>query len=386
MKKITWLLALLGIFAVGFVGFNIFFHAEEADESASKQATQTSETKTTTKSEKKDPINEMIDEMSLEEKVGQLFLARVPEVNQIEDLQTYHLGGYLLFSRDVDGETADSLTAKIQSYQDASEIPLLIASDEEGGTVTRLSQNPNLVTNYFQSPQTLYAQGGLDAITQDIETKAEILQSYGIQTGLFPDADVSTDPYSFIYDRTIGLDAQGTSDYVAAVVKALDENNLGSTLKHFPGYGDNRDSHVEIVTDNRSLEELRNNDFLPFEAGIEAGADSILVSHNIVTSIDATAPASISKPIHDILRDELNFDGVIMTDDMDMAGLANFTTQEEAGLEALQAGNDLILSSSYAQQIPYILTAIENGEYSEKKLDQSVYRVLAWKEKLGLLA
>lgn len=110
-----------------------------------------------------------------------------------------------------------------------------------------------------------------------------------------------------------------------------------------------------------------------------------MISHNIVTSIDDTVPASISKPVHDVLRNELGFQGVIMTDDMDMAGLANFISQEEAGLEALIAGNDMILSSSFQEQIPYVLQGIEQGAYSEADLNQSVYRVLKMKNDLGLL-
>lgn len=332
-----------------------------------------------------DDIDKLIDQMTLEEKVGQLFFVRVPEVNQIEDIKQYHLGGYVLFGRDTENETADSLKAKIKSYQSATDIPLLIGADEEGGTVTRISRNPNLAPAPFLSPQALYAQGGWKAIEQDIGQKAALFHDYGIHTGLFPVADVATDPQSFIYDRTIGLDAQQTSEFVRLSVTALDKNQVGSTLKHFPGYGNNRDSHTEIVTDNRSIEELRANDFLPFEAGIKAGADSILISHNIVASVDPNAPASISKEVHAILRNELNFNGVIMTDDMDMAGLANFISQEEAGLRALQAGNDLIMSSSYQLQIPYLLQAIKVGEYEEDQLDTSVKRILLWKQKLGLI-
>lgn len=181
------------------------------------------------------------------------------------------------------------------------------------------------------------------------------------------------------------MDAKGTSEYVKNVVETLNEAQSGSTLKHFPGYGDNRDSHVEIVEDDRSLDELRENDFLPFEAGIKAGADSVLVSHNIVNSIDPNAPASISPEVHKILREELNFDGVVMTDDMDMAGLADFISQEDAGLEALKAGNDMVMSSSYQSQIPAVIQAVEDGDYAEEELDASVERVLAWKEDLGIL-
>lgn len=335
--------------------------------------------------EQEKKINDLMKSMSLEEKVGQLFLARVPIEAQQESLQEYHLGGYLLFGRDMENETPNSLKEKISSYQEVSKIPLFIASDEEGGTVSRLSGGNGLVTEPFKSPMEIYQEAGLTGIRSDIQQKSAVLRSYGIQVGLFPDADVATDPEAFIYDRTIGVDAEKTSEYVKASVEALKKQQIASTLKHFPGYGDNRDSHVEIVYDTRSLETLRGNDFLPFKAGIAAGTDSIMVSHNIVTSIDDTMPASISQPVHDLLRNELGFQGVIMTDDMDMAGLADFITQEEAGLAALKSGNDLILSSSFQVQIPYVIQAIEQGSYSEEALNQSVYRVLKMKSDLGLL-
>lgn len=330
-------------------------------------------------------INDLMASMSVEEKVGQLFLARVPEAEQLEMIQDYHLGGYLLFGRDVENETPESLKAKIVSYQSASELPLFIASDEEGGTVSRLSRGTNLVDEAFKSPQEIYQESGWSGIKAEVKQKAEILRSYGIQGGLFPDADVATDPEAFIYDRTLGMDAEQTSRYVKEAVEELKEQKIVSTLKHFPGYGNNRDSHVEIVYDERSLDELRANDFLPFQAGIEAGADSVLVSHNIVTCIDSEVPASISRPVHDMLRNELGFDGVIMTDDMDMAGLAEFISQEEAGIAALKAGNDLILSSSFQTQIPYVLQSISDGTYTEEQLNQSVYRVLKMKMDVGLI-
>ncbi|GAA2939081.1 glycoside hydrolase family 3 N-terminal domain-containing protein [Enterococcus raffinosus] len=332
----------------------------------------------------KEKVENTMKTMTLEEKVGQLFMARVPEQNQIMDIQNYHLGGYLLFDRDMAGKGQADVKQTIASYQEASKTPMFIGSDEEGGTVSRLSRN-QIVSPAFESPQALYQKDGWDGVTKEIDRKAQVFGELGIQLGMFPDADVSTDPQSFIYDRTIGMDAKGTSHYVKLSVEEMKKQKLGSILKHFPGYGNNRDSHVEIVTDNRSMEDLRKNDFLPFEAGIKAWADSIMVSHNIVQAIDGNRPASISKPVHDVIRNELGFKGVIMTDDMDMAGLADFISQEEAGLQALQAGNDMILSSSYSTQIPYILEAIKKGEYSEQQLDQSVERLLTWKVELGLI-
>ena len=357
---------------------------EESRESQETTSFSTSTSvSTSTQEQPEEAITEKIATMSLEEKVGQLFFVRVPESNQIEELQKYHFGGYLLFGRDTENETAERL--KISDYQAASAIPLLIGMDEEGGTVTRISRNPNLTNQRFLSPQQLYAQGGWSAIEEDTATKAEILKAYGINAGLFPVADVSTDPQSFIYDRTIGMDAQGTSAFVERVVHVLQKHHVGSTLKHFPGYGNNRDSHVEIVTDDRPLSALRETDFLPFAAGIKAGADSILVAHTIVNSIDKTVPASISKPVHELLRNELHFKGVIMTDDLDMAGLSEFIPQKEAALQALQAGNDLVISSTYQEQIPFVVQAVEDGRYLEADLNASVKRVLLWKEALHLL-
>lgn len=380
-------IAILGILLLVII-MGIYFYrvatssSEDSSETIASTTSESSATVATTESSEEPSI---IEQMTLAEKVGQLFFVRVPEINQLEDIQNYHLGGYVLFGRDVENETSESLVQKIKDFQSVSQIPLLIGADEEGGTVTRISRNPELVATPFASPQAIYAESGWEGIVEDTRAKAQVLNSYGIQTGLFPVADVATDPNAFIYDRTIGLDSTGTSQFVEQVVTTLEEEQSGSTLKHFPGYGNNLDSHVEIVTDDRSLEELRKNDFPPFIAGINAGADSILVSHNIVTSIDPNAPASISPAVHQLLREELHFEGVIMTDDMDMAGLADFISQEEAGLAALQAGNDLVMSSSYQSQIPYVIQAIENGEYSEEQLNQSVARVLAWKQELGLL-
>lgn len=376
MKKKGILMSLVAVLVVVCVGSIWLMRREENTKSASTASSNaTSQTTTSTSEAEENNIEAMIDNMSLEEKVGQLFFVRTPAENQISDIQNYHLGGYVLFGEDMENETKSSLQEKIQSFQDASDIPLLIGSDEEGGTVTRVSNNPELVDQPFKSPQEIYAANGWQGIIDDTKQKAAILDELGINAGLFPDADVSTDEQSFIYDRTIGMDAKGTSKYVKNVVETLKEVKSGSTLKHFPGYGNNRDSHVEIVTDDRPLEELRENDFLPFEAGIKAGADSVLVSHNIVNSIDPDAPASISPAVHKVLREELNFDGVVMTDDMDMAGLADFISQEEAGLEALKAGNDLVMSSSYQIQIPYVIQAVENGDFSEKELDLSLIHI-----------
>ena len=345
------------------------------------QVEKTETTIETSEGEENKVIEDRLATMTLEEKVGQLFWARVPSDHQIEDLQSYHLSGYILFGRDFEGRSIEDIKALTKGYQAAAKIPLLIGSDEEGGTVTRIS---SILETPFQSPMTLYHQGGMEAVLSDTKQKAELLKSVGINAGLFPVADLARDQSAFIYDRTIGQDAQTTASYVQQVVEELKKSKVGSTLKHFPGYGDNGDSHTAIIQDNRSLDELRQADFLPFQAGIDAGADSVLVSHNILSKID-TVPSSISPKITDLLRNELHFKGVIMTDDLDMTGLADFVSQDEAAFQVIVAGNDLILGSSYQTQIPYLLKKISSGELTEERIDESVRRILTWKYDLGLL-
>ena len=345
------------------------------------QVEKTETTIETSEVEENKVIEDRLATMTLEEKVGQLFWARVPSDHQIEDLQSYHLSGYILFGRDFEGRSIEDIKALTKGYQAAAKIPLLIGSDEEVGTVTRIS---SILETPFQSPMTLYHQGGMEAVLSDTKQKAELLKSVGINAGLFPVADLAREQSAFIYDRTIGQDAQTTASYVQQVVEELKKSKVGSTLKHFPGYGDNGDSHTAIIQDNRSLDELRQADFLPFQAGIDAGADSVLVSHNILSKID-TVPSSISPKITDLLRKELHFKGVIMTDDFDMAGIADFVSQEEAAFQVIVAGNDLILGSSYQTQIPYLVKKISSGELTEGRIDESVRRILTWKYDLGLL-
>ena len=345
------------------------------------QIAKTETTIETSEGEENKVIEDRLATMTLEEKVGQLFWARVPSNHQIEDLQSYHLSGYILFGRDFEGRSIEDMKALTKDYQAAAKIPLLIGSDEEGGTVTRIS---SILETPFQSPMALYQQGGMEAVLSDTKQKAELLKSVGVNAGLFPVADLARNQSAFIYDRTIGQDAQTTASYAQQVVEELKKSKVGSTLKHFPGYGDNGDSHTAIIQDNRSLDELRQADFLPFQAGIDAGADSVLVSHNILSKID-TVPSSISPKITDLLRKKLHFKGVIMTDDFDMAGIADFVSQDEAAFQVIVAGNDLILGSSYQTQIPYLLKKISSGELTEERIDESVRRILTWKYDLGLL-
>ncbi|HEM6338751.1 TPA: beta-hexosaminidase [Streptococcus suis] len=363
-----------------YLGLLLTFFLGKKEDTEVEHTVATSESSTEV-SDKEKVVSQYLSQMTIEEKVGQMIFARMPSAGQTEALETYHFGGYILFASDFEGKTLEQVKEEIASYQSLSKVPLLMASDEEGGTVTRISQ---LLETPFASPLELYQAGGIEAILSDAKQKTSLLKEEGIYAGFFPVADLSTDPSSFIYDRTIGQDATITSDYISQLVTVLKEEQFASTLKHFPGYGDNADSHTDLVYDNRSLEELRANDFLPFKAGIEAGADSIMVSHNIVPAID-DVPSSISPEINKILRNELGFEGVIMTDDFDMQGLVQFVDQDTGALQTIQAGTDMILSSSYASQIPYIIEQVKAGTITEERIDQSVKRILGMKYDLGLI-
>lgn len=156
-----------------------------------------------------------------------------------------------------------------------------------------------------------------------------------------PVCDVSTNEKDFIYPRAFGQGAQQTAEYVREVVQAMDGQGVASVLKHFPGYGGNADTHTGIARDTRSYETFEQADLVPFRAGIEAGADAVLVSHNIVECMDASLPASLSPHVHALLREEMGFDGVVVTDDLYMRGIRDFMGAEEAAVQAVKAGNDL---------------------------------------------
>ena len=334
-------------------------------------------------------LQTLLDSMTLEEKVGQLFFVRCPMENAVEDISTYHLGGYLLFSRDFkDGDnwlTKEQFLEKIQSYQDVAEIPLFIGSDEEGGTVTRASRNPNLFSETFKSPQKLNYIGGIEEILRDTDTRSRELRALGINVNFAPVCDVSTDPKDFIYDRTLGQDANMTADYVRLVVPAMTEGGTLPVLKHFPGYGNNVDTHTGIAVDQRPMETFENSDLLPFQAGIDAGAPFVLVSHNIVTCMDADLPASLSPAVHRFLRETCGFEGIAITDDLAMDAVQAYAKNGAVAVMALQAGNDMIITTDYRTQIPAVIAAVQDGTLDESVIDNACLRVLRCKENYTLL-
>ena len=339
---------------------------------------------------KEERLNARIAGMTLEEKVGQLFFVRCPETDAAEDVETYHLGGLLLFGRDYKDAggawlSEDAFTATLSSYQAAADLPLFIGSDEEGGTVTRASRNPNLFSSPLKSPQELYAASGMDGLLEETLRYNERLKALGVNVNFAPVCDVSTDAGDFIYARSFGKDAQTTADYITRVVPVYAQAGVACILKHFPGYGNNADTHTGIAVDERPYETFETADFLPFSAGIAESAPFVLVSHNIVNCMDDTLPASLSPKVHEVLRGTLGFDGLIVTDDLAMDAVKSYAQNGSAAVLALLAGNDMIVTTDYQEQIPQVIAAVRSGEIDEREIDAHVYRVLHEKQALGLI-
>lgn len=332
-----------------------------------------------------DPIRLLLNDMSLQERVGQLFLVRCDDAYALEHIQEYHLGGFVLFGRDFQDQSPDSFREKVKSYQAAAKIPLLLAVDEEGGTVTRISSNSSFREKKFPSPRNLYNSGGMEAVLVCEKEKCMLLSSLGIHANLAPVCDIATERSAFMYQRSLGQSPEITADFIRDTVREMDSNKIGSCLKHFPGYGNNADTHTGIAIDSRNLAELESKDLLPFAAGISAGADAILVSHTIVECLDPETPASLSPAVHDYLRNTMCFTGVIVTDDLVMQAITDLYGAGEAAVLAVLAGNDLLCSTEYVVQYEAVYAAVLDGRIDIDTLNNAVRRVLQWKIDLELL-
>jgi len=383
MKKIILVLSVLVIMLTSYFIYTDINKDDKLKPNEPVVEEKPSENQPTIEEQINDRIKQTLSEMSLEEKVGQMFIVRHPLNNALSIIDEYHLGGYIMYARDFKDISKTNVTNNIKKYQEASKIPLFMAVDEEGGSVNRVSLYYR--DTPFKSSQELYKEGGFDLIKNDTIEKSNLLKEIGLNVNFAPVADISNNPKDYIYKRTFGSNAINTSEYIKTVVEAMKEQKIGSVLKHFPGYGSSNDTHMGMAYDKRDYSEFVNNDFIPFKTGIESGADMVLVSHNIVSSMDEKYPASLSPKIHEILRDDLNFKGVIVTDALDMGAITQFGDMGEVAVLAVLAGNDLICCTDYQIQIKAVIDAVNNDRIDLKQIDESVTRILKLKIELGLL-
>lgn len=320
--------------------------------------------------------------MSLDEKIGQILLVRYDASTAQDAINSSKVGGFVFFEKDFKDKDAEQVKNMISNLQKITKIPLLTAVDEEGGNVVRVSSNNKLAAEKFLSPRELYLDGGFDRIAEDTKTKSALLESLGLNVNLAPVVDVSTNINDYMYNRTLGEGPDLTSTYAETVINANKGSQVSYVLKHFPGYGNNEDTHQGEVIDTRTFSDIEKNDLPPFEAGISAGAEAILVSHNTVQSIDPDNPASLSASVHNLLRGSLGFTGVTITDDLSMGAISQI---QNATTKALLAGNDIIMTTNYEESFKELKENVEDGTISESFIDNVVERIIAWKYSKGLM-
>ena len=342
--------------------------------------------------------------MTLEEKVGQIFVVNLEQLDRRkgdyyefrkftkameESIEKYHVGGVILFSRNISKrKQTKALTSALAS---AGRTPLFISVDEEGGRVSRIAANKKMKTTLFPSAEEI-------GKTKDDEYAYEMgkmigaeIKELGFNVDYAPVADVKTSELNEeIGDRSFGSDPDKVSEYVSAFIQGLHRENIGAALKHFPGQGaSDGDTHKESVDIDSSIARLRKTDFVPFKAGIAADADFVMVSHISVSKVtESSAPASMSDLImQTILRDELGFQKIIITDAFDMASIIDFYTPGEAAYNAFKAGVDIILMpEDLGAAYQEILSKVQDGTLGQERLDDAVLRILAVKIQRGIIS
>ena len=334
-----------------------------------------------------DKIKEKIDSMTLEQKIGQLFIVGF-EGDIINDeiidlVKNQEVGGLIYFSRNVvDSNQIITLNNEIKDIK--KDIPLFISVDEEGGVVSRVPDE------FLKLPSSGYI-GKFDDENLSYNIGSIIskeLKSLGFNMDFAPVLDIDSNPNNTVIgERAFGNNADIVSKLGIKTMEGLRDGGIIPVVKHFPGHGDTDiDSHYGLPIVTKTLEELNNLEFIPFKNAIENGADVVMVSSIILSSIDSEYPATMSKKVTtDILRNKLNFDGVIATDDMTMGAIMDNYNLTDAVIMAINAGNDLILVchgyDDIIKSISAVKDAVSSNIISEERIDESVYRILKLKEK-----
>lgn len=356
-------------------------------------------------SEYYDQAYEKLKTMTTSEKVGQLLIMSYNPSDPTKAdtaVQKYHVSGVLFFENAFTGKTISQVQEMTSSLQAQAKIPLVLPVDEEGGRVVRISPNLDLVANEvaqypnlfytntnnknaWKLASDLYTESGnnFNLIVQEEQVRNNLLKKLGLNMNFAPVVDIATPP-AYISDRSFGDNPELTAQYAKTVIEAGKDSGISHSMKHFPGYGNNADTHSSSSVDETSMEDLRNIHLVPFIAGINAGAESVMISHNIIAAIDKNSPASLSKGVHDLLFDDLGFTGLAITDDLGMSAVG--TKYPKQYLQAFQAGNHLILTNiNFDDAHTEIMNAINDGTISMDELNKRVFKVLAWKYYKGLL-
>ena len=322
--------------------------------------------------------------MTLRQKVGQLIIAGTSDPSP-KLMKNRQYCGYLLHEGCFKNSTPAKFKTRIRKVQKAAKINAFTAIDEEGGPFTIVSDFKVFRKTPFLSPRELRRLGGLRKIRKDATKKSLYLKRLGINTNFAPVGDTPYDSSNYIWKRSFSSDPVKVSKYVTAVVGAMNKCRMVNSVKHFPGYGANLNTHDEISLDARPLNVFESRDLLPFAAGIKAGCSMIMVSHNVVSAFDSSMPASLSKPVHIYLRKTMGYKGIIISDSVSMQGAKQYITDpENLAVRAINAGNDMICGPA-GKAYTGILKAARSGTISKKRINRSVLRILKLKLKMGIV-
>ncbi|MDE6664008.1 MAG: glycoside hydrolase family 3 protein [Lachnospiraceae bacterium] len=333
-------------------------------------------------------VNNCISVMPLEDKVAGLFIIS-PEaltgfrtVSQAGDatqeaLGKYAVGGLIYFSQNI--EDKEQLSQMISNTAAMSKYPMFFGVDEEGGTVSRVANSAIEVTQVGDM-LTIGESGDTTAAYEAGVTIGSYLKDLGFNLDFAPVADVVGNAgNSPLEKRAFGSDPSLCADMVSNVVEGIQGTSVSACLKHFPGIGDSeKDMHEGKAETTKTLDEMKNSDFIPFQAGIESGVDLIMVSHITASSVDAEGtPSSLSRiVITDVLRTDLGFEGVVITDALDMRAISDYYTSEEAAVKAILAGADMLLMpEDFESAYDGVLAAVQDGRISEERIDESLRRI-----------
>lgn len=346
-----------------------------------------------------DQAKALLGDMSLEEKIYQMFIVTQEQLTgfqgtvtqsgetSINAIQDYPVGGIIYFEENL--IDPDQVTAMIGNLQQAAKIKLFISVDEEGGRVSRLGKNDHMNVTQFSSMMEIGSQGE-EAVKNATSTIGRELLALGFNLDFAPVADVFTNPENTVIgDRALSTDPATAAALIPKAVEGFRESGILCTLKHFPGHGDTAaDSHSGAVYLNGSLEKLEQSEFLPFRAGIEAGADMVMVGHICTPDITGDVPASLSSEmVTNILRNRLGFKGVVVTDAMNMSAITSQYDSASAAVNAIQAGVDIILiPSDFHTAYQGVFSAVQDGRLSENRIDESVIRILETKIRQGIIS
>lgn len=366
----------------------------ESGTTIEEQTADSQETTEVTEEEKPSLVDETLAGMTLHEKVCQIMFV-TPEELTGEDgvtvagdatrqaLENYPVGGIVYFAKNL--ESQDQVKEMIDNSQKYSSIGLFVATDEEGGVVNRLMDTVG--TTYIGSMY-YYKDDGDETAYENAYTIANDMSALGFNLDFAPVADVWSNPdNTVIGERAYSDDYAQAAELVGNAVKGFNDGGVMCTLKHFPGHGDTaEDSHYSSAYVHRTKEEIMADEMQPFRSGIEAGAEFVMVGHLIVPDIDEV-PATLSYNIATgILRDELKFEGVAITDSFEMESIADNYSVDDAVVMSVKAGMDMILQpKDMASAVNSIEQAVADGELSEDRIDESVRRILTLKESRGLL-